>query len=144
MNLGFTSVLAPSLEEVNPHRHFGLGQLWLRQAEIGQHFIEQAEPEPRPYSPLDEVTPGEVSRHVLFVPKTRFHLRVGFEDGAELYVSFDGEIRTERDDLNTYAVPEVWNLHLDGIPAAPADVDFQFEDGLERIERFLLEREGLE
>src|SRR4051794_11955853 len=88
-----------------------LGQLLQRQAGLAQHFIEQAEPEPRPYSPLDEmeeVIAGEVGRHVLFVPKTRFHLHVGFEDGAELYLSFDGRVYTERDDLNTYSVPEVW------------------------------------
>jgi hypothetical protein len=137
------SVLTPLPEEVNNHRHFGtVGRLWQRQAELGAHFIEQAEPEPRPYSALDEIeeiTPGELSRHVLFVPNTRFHLRVGFEDGAELYLSFDGWVYTERDDLNSYSVPEVYNLHVDGMPASEGDVDFLFEDGLKRLEQWLLE-----
>ncbi|HEY0790824.1 MAG TPA: hypothetical protein VGD78_07130 [Chthoniobacterales bacterium] len=108
--------------------------------------LTQQDIEPKPYSEidlLDELTPGQAGKLLLFVPRTAFHLHIAFMDNTEFVVSFDGRIRTERDDLNTYAVPEAWNLHLDGIPVSEADLDFALETGTQVLENWLLEQGGL-
>jgi hypothetical protein len=104
----------------------------------------EASPPPRAVvSDLVEVTPAELSRNVLFVPNARFHFCVEFEDGREVYVSVDGRIYTERDDLRTYVGAEVDNLHVDGLPADVDELEAVFPGGMAWLENWLIEQDAM-
>jgi hypothetical protein len=59
-------------------------------------------------------------------------------------VSFNRRYWRESDDFRTHEGVELYDLHLDGIPVDAGDLDFLFEDGLERLEHFVWEQEGRE
>jgi hypothetical protein len=92
---------------------------------------------------LGEVTPAELAPHVLFVPNTRFHFRVEFEEGPDVYLSFEGRVYTERDDLRTYVGAEVYDLHLDGFPADADELEAVFPGGMAWLEEWLIEQEAM-
>jgi hypothetical protein len=103
----------------------------------------EASPPPRAaVFDVGEVSPAEVSRNVLFVPRTRFHFRVEFEDGQEVYLSVDARVYTERDDLRTYVAAEVYDLHLDGLPADADEVEAVFPGGMAWLEEWLIEEDA--
>lgn len=80
-------------------------------------------------------------KHCAPVPKCDYHLRVEFEDGHDVFLSFDGKVRTEEDDDREFLLADIWNLHIDGFPTSPADVEFLLETDLEVIEEFLIARD---
>src|SRR4051812_18160169 len=80
-------------------------------------------PEASAVSDLVEVSSLEMSQRVPVIPRTAFHLRVEFEDGRDVYVSFDGRVQTDHDDNCTYADAQLSNWHINGLPADPDAVD---------------------
>src|SRR5690349_6498468 len=84
-------------------------------------------------SDLVEVSSLEMSLSVPVVPSTVFHLRVEFENGKDVYVSFDGNVRDSHDDHRTYKEAQLSNFHLNGLPADPAKVDALFENAVDQL-----------
>jgi hypothetical protein len=111
--------------------------------ELDPKPVTQTEPEPKPYaevSDLVEVTAAEMSQHVLFVPNTRFHLRVEFENGRDVYISFDGRVKDDTDGVRSYAEPQLSNFYVDGLPSTPDVAGFLFEEDLDVLEEWLIEQ----
>jgi hypothetical protein len=100
---------------------------------------------PKPYSGIVdfyEVEPDELKARLLFVPKTAYHVVAELENGQDHCLSFDVRLLRERDEHNNLCEwVELDNLHLDGVPARHGDVDSLFEDGLERLEAWVLHEE---
>jgi hypothetical protein len=88
-----------------------------------------------------EVDASELKTRLLFVPESLYHVRVELEDGTDWYVSFNRRFWKESDDFRTYEGVELYDLHLDGIPVDAGDLDFLFEEDLERLEQFVWEQE---
>ena len=113
----------------------------------GINRLAQAEESPKPYIPvwdIVEVDASELKTRLLFVPECLYHVRVELEDGTDWYVSFNRRFWKESDDFRTYEGVELYDLHLDGLPVEAGDLDFLFEEGLERLEHFVWEQEGRE
>ena len=113
----------------------------------GINRLAQVEASPKPYVPvwdIVEVDASDLKTRLLFVPESLYHVRVELEDGTDWHVSFNRRFWKESDDLRTYEGVELCDLHLDGIPVDAGDLDFLFEDGLERLEHFVWEQEGRE
>jgi hypothetical protein len=113
----------------------------------GFNRLAQIEASPKPYVPvwdLVEVDASELKTRLLFVPESLYHVRVEFEDGQDVYISFNRRFWKESDDFRTYEGVELYDLHLDGIPVDAGDLDFLFEEGIERLEQFVWEQEGQE
>lgn len=91
---------------------------------------------------LVEVSAAEIKLRVLNVPKTRYHVRVEFENGQDRYLSVDRRFWKERDDLRTYKGVEVYNVHLDSSPCTPGNVGDPFEGGFDRLEHWIGEQEA--
>ena len=100
---------------------------------------------PKPYSGIVdfyEVEPDELKARLLFVPKIAYHVVAELENGQDHCLSFDVRLLRERDEHNNLCEwVELDNLHLDGVPARESDVEFLFEDGLERLEEWALHEE---
>jgi hypothetical protein len=112
----------------------------------GINRLAQVEDSPKPYVPvwdIVEVDASELKTRLLFVPESLYHVRVELENGQDFYLSFNRRFWKERDDLHTYEGVELYDLHLDGIPVSTGDVDFLFEEGIERLENFVWEQEVL-
>jgi hypothetical protein len=90
-------------------------------------------------SDLVEISAGEMSQRVPVVPNTDFHLRVEFEDGRDVLVSFDGRVKDSLDDRRTYAEAQLSNWHIDGKAATPVEVDALFTDAVDQLEEWLIE-----
>jgi hypothetical protein len=90
---------------------------------------------------LVSVSAGEIKPHVPSIPRTTYHVRVEFENGADRYLSFDAEFIRETDERDGSPVEyyDLYRLHLDGRPCTAADVDGLFEGGLERLAIWLVE-----
>ena len=113
----------------------------------GINRLAQVEAPPKPYVPvwdIVEVDASELKTRLLFVPESLYHVRVELEDGTDWYVSFNRRFWKESDDFRTYEGVELYDLHLDGIPVDAGDLDFLFEAGIERLERFVWEQEVAE
>lgn len=113
----------------------------------GINRLAQVEESPKSYVPvwdIVEVDASELKTRLLFVPESLYHVRVELEDGTDWYVSFNRRFWKESDDLRTYEGVELYGLHLDGIPVDAGDLDFLFEEGIERLESFVWEKEGRE
>ena len=113
----------------------------------GINRLAQVEASPKPYVPvwdIVEVDASELKTRLLFVPESLYHVRVELEDGTDWYVSFNRRFWKESDDFRTYEGVELYDLHLDGIPVDAGDLDFLFEEGIERLEQFVWEQEGRE
>ena len=113
----------------------------------GFNRLAQVEESPKPYVPvwdIVEVDASELKTRLLFVPESLYHVRVEFEDGQDVYISFNRRFWKESDDFRTYEGVELYDLHLDGLPVDAGDLDFLFEEGLERLEHFVWEQEGRE
>jgi hypothetical protein len=113
----------------------------------GINRLAQTEAFPKPYVPvwdLVEVDASELKIRLLFVPESLYHVRVEFEDGQDVYISFNRRFWKERDDFRTYEGVELYDLHLDGIPVDESDLDFLFEEGIERLEQFVWNQEVAE
>ena len=112
----------------------------------GFNRLAEIEESPKPYVPLwdlVEADASELKTRLLFVPESLYHVRVELEDGTDWYVSFNRRFWKESDDLRTYEGVELYDLHLDGLPVDAGDLDFLFEEGIERIENFVWEQEVL-
>src|SRR5690242_10379185 len=108
----------------------------------GINRLAEIEESPKPYSGIVdfyEVEPHELKARLLFVPNTAYHVVAELENGQDYHLSFDVQLLRERDEHNNLCEwVELYNLHLDGVPARNNDVDFLFEDGLERLEEWVL------
>lgn len=111
----------------------------------GINRLAQVEESPKPYAgavDFVELYPWELKQRILFVPNTAYHVVAELENGQDYYLSFDVRLLRERDEHNNLCEwVELDNLHLDGIPAQYGDVDFLFENGLERLEEWVLREE---
>ena len=113
----------------------------------GINRLAQIEESIKPYIPVWDIVgvePDELKTRLLFVPEATHHVRVEFEDGQDVYISLKRRFWKERDDFRTYEGVELYGLHLDGIPVDAGDLDFLFEEGIERLESFVWEQEGRE
>ena len=113
----------------------------------GINRLAEVEESPKPYVgiwDIVEISAAEMRARVLFVPAALYHVRVELEDGTDWYVSFNRRFWRESDDFRTYEGVELYDLHLDGLPVDAGDLDFLFEEGLERLENFVWEQEGRE
>jgi len=86
----------------------------------------------------------EIRLALVHVPSTEYHVRIAFEDGSDRYVSFNRCFWKESDDFRTYEGVELYDLHLDGLPADASKVDALFEGGIERLENWVWNQEGQE
>jgi hypothetical protein len=107
--------------------------------------LADVEESPKPYSGIVdfyEVEPHELKAQLLFVPKAPYHVVAELENGQHYYLSFDVRLLRERDEHNNLCEwVELDNLHLNGLPAQHGDIDFLFENGLERLEEWVLHEE---
>jgi hypothetical protein len=112
----------------------------------GINRLAEIEESPKPYVSvwdIVEVDASELKTRLLFVPESLYHVRVEFEDGQDVYISFNRRFWKESDDFRTYEGVELYDLHLNGISVDAGDLDFLFEEGVERLEQFVWEQEVL-
>src|SRR4051812_7434911 len=101
--------------------------------------VAQVLPEqPSTVSDLVEVSSLEMAGRVPVVPRTDFHIRVEFENGRDVFVSFKGRVKDSLDDRRTYAEAQLSKFHLDGLPVEPDAVDALFESAIDRLQEWLM------
>ena len=114
-------------------------------SEEGNNRLADIDENPKPYAGVVEFVelyPWELKQRVLFVPNTAYHVVAELDNGQDYHLSFDVRLLRERDEHNNLCEwVELDNLHLDGIPAQHGDIDFLFENGLERLEAWVLHEE---